>query len=307
MGGLDTDSQSEKSLTMAQKEITLLPQKIFSSSRAYPSDREVAYAEKIHATDLLDMSFIAKIHKFGSKDIANLKQDKIASLTADFDSYQSSYEDSYIWNYFQLVKGQLKSEEQIHVIDESQLKSNSPAFLIYEKDMRTDEGVFSERIQSIETDKEKWVVLERESKRILEKIEVAISHGIKSFIIRAGKYEDELTWKSIINNIQDNEGTIIIALPKRRHGKVSFIKDFFRLGVDGVFHEVPEGRGGEILYLNENYEYVQISFAEAVKNFSDELKNLKKSYYYAFSRASALNTANNFAGTIEVFEIVKET
>jgi len=198
----------------------------------------------------------------------------------------------------------------MEVIEESQSSSNSPAFLLYEQDMVNDEGVFSENLQDIQErmEKEIWVVLEIESERIVEKIDVALSLGIKNFIIRAGKYNEEYLWNTqVIGKIQQNDGTILVALPRRHTRGNSFIKNFFRLGVDGVFHEVPNGRGGSVLHLNSEYKYVHMSFEEAVKGYPNEMGNINKSSRYGFSRVRALNVANAFAGTIEVLEIVEET
>ena len=257
------------------------------------------------------MSFIAKVHKCGSKEIHLLNDNEIENITIGFDNYQNSYRDSYVWNYFQLNKGHRKTDEQMRVIEESQFSSNSPAFLFYEKDMGTDEGVYLEKAQDIQerTDKEIWAVLEIESKRIVEKIEMALEVGIRNFIIRAGKYNKEYLWSTqVIGKIQQNAGTIIVALPRRHTRGNSFIKDFFRLGVDGVFHEVPPPSRGKItiLHLNSDYKYVSMEFEDAVRDYQD-MNNINRSSHYGFSRVRALNVANAFAGTIEVLEIIEET
>jgi len=258
----------------------------------------------------LNISFIAKVHKFGVGNINQLNRSEIENLTAKFDTYQNTYQDSYVLNYLQFRKGHEKTDEQIEVIEESQLSSDSPAFLFYEQDNETDEGVLLEsllRIQTL-TEKEIWLVLEVETKRIAEKIDTALSLGIKNFIVRAGKYNSDYLWSvNIIGNIQQNKGTIIVALPRRHYRRDSYTKDFFQFGVDGVFHEVPQGWGGDILQLNSDYKYVDMLFEEAVNGYSEELRNICRSNHYGFSRVRALNVANSFSGTIEILQIVEET
>ena len=257
------------------------------------------------------MSFIAKVHKCGLGEIHLLKDEETEKITIGFDNYQNSYRDSYVLNYFQFNKGHRKTDEQMRVIEESQSSSNSPAFLFYEKDMETDEGVYSEMLQDIQEkiDTEIWAVLEIESERIAEKIGIALGLGIKNFIVRAGKYNDEYLWSTqVVAKIQQSEGMIIVALPRRHTRGNSFIKDFFRLGVDGVFHEVPPPARGKIpiLHLNSDYKYVNMEFENAVREYPD-MRNISKSSHYGFSKVRALNVANAFAGTIEVLEIVEET
>ena len=292
-----------------QRETKLVPQQIFSSSRAYANDREVAFAEKIGAVDLLDMSFIAKVHKFGGKG-KKLSHNGRTALTIEFDNYQNSYQDSYVLNYAQFPKTHKKSDEEMEVLEESQLSSNSPAVLFYEQDKDTDEGTLAQNLSKLQgkTDKEIWVVLEAESKRVIEKIEIALSLGVKNFILRAGKYDNEYFWNTqVIGNIQENGGTIIVALPRKRHVKNSYMKFFFRFGVDGTFHEVPErGWGSEILHLNSNFEYVSMSLQKALEGYSQVADNITKSSHYGFSRVRALNVANTFAGTIEVLQVMEE-
>lgn len=292
-----------------RQELVVEPQQVFSSSKAYPNDREIAYAEKISAVDFLEMSFVAKIHKVNAKN--PLLLNKAGALTIQFDNYQNTYQDSYVLNYMQFPKGYKKSDNEMKAIEESQANSNSPAFLFYEQDSDVDEGVYTQNLSDLQerTDKEIWAVLEVESKRLIEKIDVALSLGIKNFIIRAGKYDREYFWNAqIVRNIQTNNGRIVVALPRKRHTRNSYMKFFFRFGVDGTFHEVPErGWGGEILHLNSSLEYVPMSLKKALDGYSQIEDNITKSHHYGFSRVRALHVANTFGGAIEVLQVTEET
>lgn len=277
---------------------------IFSSGIAFANDREIAYAEKLGAVGLLNISYIIKIEKYDEANIGNLNTGNINHLSAENDNFQDTYEESTIIQYFQLNKGIAKSQEQIDVIEESQIKSKSPLFLFYEQNMQTDEGVFSENLQNKikNVKKELFVVLEIESKRIKEKVDIALSLGVRNFIFRAGKYEDTHLWNRVISAVHDKSGLVFVALPRRMHDKISYIKDMFEFGVDFVFHEVFNGWGNEILHLNSEYRYVNLSFNRAIEGYS-EFEDIRDSLKYGFSRVRAINLANSYAGTIEVLQI----
>lgn len=288
---------------MKSQDLTI--QRVAQAGKIVPNDREIAYARGINSMPA-EMSHIIKIEKYEGRKLHKLNRNETIKLRDGLNAYQSLYPASDILALFQLNKGIAKSDEQIEVMQDSQLSSSLRTFVFQEKSSRNDEGVFSEQLELVLprlNEKELYVLLELEgNKRIRQKITLALALGVKKFIVRGGKWNSLNLWVQIIAVIQANEGEVFVSLPKRMQNKISYIKAALQFGADYVFHEVLRGWkiGNEILHLNEQFQYVALNLQHALEGYPDSLKNdLPQSSHYGFSRVRTLNTANSFAHTIE--------
>lgn len=279
------------------------------TGKVIPNDREIEYARSIDSMPS-EMSNIVKIEKYDNKKMRKLNRSEITRLTQGFNTYQDLYSDSDVLAFFQLNKGIVKTDEQIEVMQNSQLASNLRTFVFQEKNARNDEGIFMNQLEDIFPrleGKMLYVLIELEgNKRIRQKITLALQAGVKNFIIRGGKWNHRKIWSQIAMIIQKYDGELLISLPKRMVSKISFIKKALQFGADYVFHEVLRGWkiSEEILHLNNRYEYVSLNLAQALEGYPEELREqVSHNSHYGFSRVRTLNIANAFAHTIERFPI----
>lgn len=275
-----------------------------------PNDREYQHAENTMTTHLLDTSFIVKVEKYGDNNRGMLGRADIGNLANLFNLYQGRQINSEVINLFQLNKGERKTARELEVIHESQISSNSMGFTFQEETRRQNVALFSQQLNNIiprVNDKKIYVVLEIESKNIRQKIDYALSVGIRNFILRGGKWNNQRLWVEITSKIYRERGITFVSLPKRMRStdKMSYIKLAFQFGADYVFHEVMTGHEiDEVLHLTSEYIYVSMPLNVALMDYADVIQEeITESQNYGFSRVRAINIANSFVGTIERIQL----
>lgn len=267
------------------------------------NDTEVSYAKQNGLDDSLDLSLIPIIKRITNKNRINLKQNT-NKIVNEINGKIDEYPESNIIFFAQFNKGDLRSEEELEIIKEIQLKSNLDTFVFQElSENETIDNSKKEfnKIKKLAEDKKIFVVLDIKSKDIEDKIDFFLLGGVKNFIIRGGDYNNFPKWIEIRESIHKFKGDFIISLYGRwDRDKVSYIKYALSLGCDFTFHEKPAPYPvdmNSILNLNDNFVY------ELIPVDGDYGITVNEDNKYSFSRIRALLKAQELSPNIGIVTI----
>ena len=240
------------------------------------------------------MDLIPFIKRINPKNRSEFKRRNINLFVNEANGFVDQYPDSEILSFVQFNKGDIKSSDELDLIDDIQLQSNLDTFVLQELSINDTLNTFKKRVLKHKSiDKEIFLWIEIESTDIEDKLKFAISNGISNFVIRAGDYLDLPKWTEVREIIRKGKGLFIISLPKRMDKyKVSYIRYALSYGCDNTFHEKPVPFPVDkknVLNINDDFVYVQMNFTQEYGVRIDE-DNL-----YDFSRVRTLIKAEELS------------
>lgn len=267
------------------------------------NDVEVGYAKQNGLGDSLNLSIIPFIKRITNINRINLKQNSNKILN-ELNGFIDKNSDSKIIFFAQFNKGDIKSREELNVINNIQLKSNLETFVFQElSDNETFDNLKKEfdKIKSFVNNKDIFVLLDIKSKSVEDKVDFLLLNGVKNFIIRGGEYNNVEKWIEIRESIHKLKGNLAISVHRRwDNDKVSYLKYALYLGCDYAFHEKPAPYPVEvrnILNLNDNFVYESISVNGDYGVVVTDENN------YSFSRVRTLLKAQELSPLIEIIQI----
>lgn len=267
------------------------------------NDVEIGYAKQNGLGDSLNLSLIPFIKRITNNNRINLRQNSNKILN-ELNGFIDKNPESKIIFFAQFNKGDIKSREELNIINSIQIKSNLETFTFQE--LSDDESLEDlkkefDKVKPLINNKDVFALLDIKSKSVEDKVDFLLLNGVKSIIIRGGDYNNVEKWIEIRESIHKLKGNFGISVHRRwDNDKVSYFKYALYLGCDYTFHEKPAPYPVEvrnILNLNDNFVYESISVnGDYGVTITDENN-------YSFSRVRTLLKAQELSLLVEVIQI----
>jgi len=307
--------------------MTIERKKTYSKCKVIFNDKELNNCKITGTQNLFDGKYLVKIirpsKKSRKKKILFEKEDYVKSLN----NFQGKHPDISIIPLFQFLDGYIISKNNYNLILDIQLTSKLKSVVFIERNRKQSVKNFKKDFQKFlldprNEDKDIFLFIQTNSKKLRLKLDFAFDNGIKNFIIRGGKYKDIRFWVGIISKIHSINGKVFCSLPKRYNNKnISYIKPLVDYGADYVFHQafnrpppkdIEEDNKDNILYLGKNFKYFKTLNKENVKEYLDKnlLKDLdkilskNKDNEYELSRVISLKTTPKLIRLVVIYEIL---